>query len=57
MQEAFPIDEIINLWKVTYELDDDKIVATTERDEIRAKNKEMVDALFNLQSNETPQIP
>jgi hypothetical protein len=57
MQEAFPIDEIINLWKVTYELDDDKIVATTERDEIRAKNKEMVDALFNLQSNETPQTP
>jgi hypothetical protein len=52
MEEVFPMDQVLEKWKVVYGYDDKKLVADTKKDKIRRDNEEKLALLKEMMSNE-----
>lgn len=58
LEEKFPIDQVLEKRKISYEMDDKKLVADTTKDIIRKKNEEKLALLQELITNaQTPSAP
>jgi hypothetical protein len=58
LEEKFPIDQVLEKRKISYEMDDKKLVADTTKDIIRKKNEEKLALLQELITNaQTPSTP
>jgi hypothetical protein len=58
LEEKFPIDQVLEKRKISYEMDDKQLVADTTKDIIRKKNEEKLSLLQELITNaQTPSTP
>ena len=60
MEEVFPIEQVMERWKVSYGYDDKKLVADTTQDKIKKENMKKVQEIQSLITqplNANPQQP